>query len=1078
MNRKTITKIRLIQWSCFQNVTARLKGSTLFTGVNGSGKSTILDAISYLLTANTQFNLAAKDRDRTVKGYVRGDTKSNGSDQYLRSGEVVSYVAVELESETERTPFVIGVCIESPSVSDKCTSYWFILRDTSLDDVRMAEEKENKLFVYPRKQMTVKGRPLKLSEYLGREKAKTQVLRAMGLRCDPEKYRNKLVKMMAFNPENNVDQFIQNCVLEPGNVNSLKELRAQKERFEELKGIYENLRISLEKLQLVEEKTEEYEKVRQQFLNRSLMLKYQDLLYYRNEKDEIGRRIEFLKVNLENVNREITQLEVKCEAARERVENIKNDSEFVDIKSSLNEIEKRRTELEKEIGQLQTEADELNVLKEKIGCIKMVLKEDWPVDAKTERIMETIGSATGNEEKCQRAIQELIGKLAELTEKYNWKKYELQRNHEEAKNRRNTVQVFLRELENRRLTFPEREETVRRILKQELEKKHKGVQVRFLAELVSKVNDPSWRRSIETFLGNKRFHLIVDDVYVGEALQILNEKHLRDVHLVITDKIPDSEIQAGSAAGILEIPNRSARRYANYLLNGIHLCDSVEELHEYPKGGLMRDGMLAKSYSATMMDMSRTMCFMGQDAVDIQKKEYEKEKQELDGKIGEYLQQMDEIEAKRSEIVSADIRLKDYRFSAPVRLYQSKVEYDKETEAKKHLESDPSFKKIIEELQRAQEASKALEDQRTELVDRRGGLKTEIDKETQKREENETEIYLRTNQYKDQLVKYPELEIPMREDYEKLRKRTEEIRVIKPNTVEKLRTDSDRAKEIMESAQLEYLRAAGMNLEKRGISFIPFFHEEKKRISNVKIEEASNKLEAHAHEMESTFMTDFVEEMNESIRKAKEEVDRINSELRHLPFGSDTYRFVMDEREDRREFFRICQKLNEYGSVEMLQCMSAEQEEISHDIRSFMEKILSEQDESEYTDYRRYYKYDMKILSKKGGQEIESDFSKKQGSASNGEKQTPYFIILAASLIQCYPKDTECVRVAFIDEAFAALSRERIEQMVRYLEDNRFQVMYAAPPEKISSIGEGIETTVSLISTGKYTKMIEGLAER
>ena len=513
-------------------------------------------------------------------------------------------------------------------------------------------------------------------------------------------------------------------------------------------------------------------------------------------------------------------------------------------------------------------------------------------------------------------------------------------------------------------------------------------------------------------------------------------------------------------------------------MNGIHLCDSVEELHEYPKGGLMRDGMLAKSYSATMMDMNRTMCFMGQDAVDIQKKEYEKEKQELDGKIGEYLQQMDEIEAKRSEIVSADIRLKDYHFSAPIRLYQCRGEYEKETEAKKRLESDPSFKKIIEELQRAQEASKALEDQRTELVDRRGGLKTEIDKETQKREENETEIYLRTNQYKDQLMKYPELEIPMREDYEKLRKRTEEIRVIKPNTVEKLRTDSDRAKEIMESAQLEYLRAAGMNLEKRGISFIPFFHEEKKLISNVKIEEASNKLEAHAHEMESTFMTDFVEEMNESIRQAKEEVDRINSELRHLPFGSDTYRFVMDEREDRREFFRICQKLNEYGSVEMLQCMSAEQEEISHDIRSFMEKILSEQDESEYTDYRRYYKYDMKILSKKGGQEIESDFSKKQGSASNGEKQTPYFIILAASLIQCYPKDTECVRIAFIDEAFAALSRERIEQMVRYLEDNRFQVMYAAPPEKISSIGEGIETTVSLISTGKYTKMIEGLAER
>jgi uncharacterized protein YPO0396 len=283
------------------------------------------------------------------------------------------------------------------------------------------------------------------------------------------------------------------------------------------------------------------------------------------------------------------------------------------------------------------------------------------------------------------------------------------------------------------------------------------------------------------------------------------------------------------------------------------------------------------------------------------------------------------------------------------------------------------------------------------------------------------------------------------------------------------------AKTAMENAQLDYLRAAGMNLEKRGPSFIPFFNDEKKLISNVKIEEASNKLAQHAKEMESTFMTDFISEMNESITKAKKEVDDINEELKGLPFGNDTYAFHMEEREDRSEFFRICHKLDRYGTVEMLQSMNADDEELTHDIKTFMEKILSEPDESEYTDYRRYFKYDMKIRTRRGETEIEADFSKKQGSASNGEKQTPYFIILAASLMQCYPRNTECIRVAFIDEAFAALSRERIEQMVKYLEDNYFQVMYAAPPEKISSIGDLIDTTISLVSSGKYTKMIEGL---
>ena len=79
MNRKSATRLLLVQWSKFQNVSVKLEGSTLFTGINGSGKSTILDAVTYLITGNTQFNKAAKDRDRTVLGYVRGDTKSNGA---------------------------------------------------------------------------------------------------------------------------------------------------------------------------------------------------------------------------------------------------------------------------------------------------------------------------------------------------------------------------------------------------------------------------------------------------------------------------------------------------------------------------------------------------------------------------------------------------------------------------------------------------------------------------------------------------------------------------------------------------------------------------------------------------------------------------------------------------------------------------------------------------------------------------------------------------------------------------------------------------------------------------------------
>ena len=91
-------------------------------------------------------------------------------------------------------------------------------------------------------------------------------------------------------------------------------------------------------------------------------------------------------------------------------------------------------------------------------------------------------------------------------------------------------------------------------------------------------------------------------------------------------------------------------------------------------------------------------------------------------------------------------------------------------------------------------------------------------------------------------------------------------------------------------------------------------------------------------------------------------------------------------------------------------------EEMENDIQEFMSIILAEEDEWEYTDYRRYFSYDMEISSRQGQTEITAELSKKQGSASNGEKQTPYFIILAASLLQCYCRESGSSRWSVISK--------------------------------------------------------------
>ena len=80
--KKILTKLRLINWHYFNNETITFKNTNLFSGENGAGKSTILDAIQLILTTNTRrFNLAANtDSKRSLKSYVRGKTGEEGNE--------------------------------------------------------------------------------------------------------------------------------------------------------------------------------------------------------------------------------------------------------------------------------------------------------------------------------------------------------------------------------------------------------------------------------------------------------------------------------------------------------------------------------------------------------------------------------------------------------------------------------------------------------------------------------------------------------------------------------------------------------------------------------------------------------------------------------------------------------------------------------------------------------------------------------------------------------------------------------------------------------------------------------------
>ncbi|MDC7292524.1 hypothetical protein NXH67_03220 [Butyrivibrio sp. DSM 10294] len=1076
-NRKVATGLQLINWSRFTNVRMKLEGSTLITGNNGTGKSTVLDAITYLLTGNTHFNIAAKDRDRSVAAYVRGDTHSEGTGRYLRGNmDVVSYIAMEFYSPLDKANMVVFVTIELKKDESRANSYWYVAKDASLSDIVFSEEKDGKLSVYPKSQITIKGQHISSKEFMGMERGTKQVLQAMGLRCEVSKYKSKIIKMLSFDPQKNIDKFIQECVLEEGEMSSLADLKEQRANYEEIRQTYDDMLESKKVLEHIEDCTREYEQKYSDYNKRRLVLGYQkwqsavqaiEKLKSAKGQEEAG--LAFLIDKKEKKDKEL-------EEARQKLEELNSSSDYQDISSTLKRFEDQIVRLTKERDLLSKSVKEVEALQGWIDRTMQDYSEELQLNLDVKDELTTISSKGDTTKKVAAfyAFSEEIKRICEL------KKLAQLRNMDQIEKDNDSLAQKLdekKQLEGNKLVFEPGYEKTRSLISDELKKQNISTDVKFFVELITEVKDKKWRRAIETFMGGKRFNIIVDPKYTVQVLKIVNDNPAPKGKVVIADKLEATEIVAGSAAEQLEIINPTARMYANYLLNGIHLCETVDELHEYPKGAIMPNGMLAKSYAVGKMQINGTKLFIGQDAIKLQIEDLGKEIHELVESIRERSAINESLEAEITGLQEKSLNQDDYDFEAVNEYDAVKDSLRAAKSEKENYEKDPSLTAMLEAFSKAKANHQRIEEEIHALYKNIGGSEKEIERIQKDISSKEQLRDSAQKEFELECREMPELRQPAIEMYNQQIQKKDTV--ITEKTVREWERELDKAKKDLEDAHLQYCRINGTDNQMRGVSFIGYYREQYRNLANVQIEEAKQKLEKQGEKLQSAFVGDFVAEINETIRGAKEEIDKINKELKGRPFGNDVYQFEMKERldsEGKALFFKICKQMHEYfDNAEYYLNVIKDDEDSEHDIKEFIDIVLNEEDETEYTDYRKYFTYDMRIISKQGEDEVQATLSKKQGSASNGEKQTPYFIILAASLLQLYPKDRSSARLAFIDEAFSALSRERIEQMVDYLETNDFQVVYAAPPDKINSIGSHIQTTITLVPKGRQSFAVEGL---
>lgn len=126
-------------------------------------------------------------------------------------------------------------------------------------------------------------------------------------------------------------------------------------------------------------------------------------------------------------------------------------------------------------------------------------------------------------------------------------------------------------------------------------------------------------------------------------------------------------------------------------------------------------------------------------------------------------------------------------------------------------------------------------------------------------------------------------------------------------------------------------------------------------------------------------------------------------------------------------------------------------------------KLLSDNDADnkivqEYSDYRNYLDFDIKIHKPNGG---EITYSKVVGEKSGAETQIPFYVAMAASFYILY-QHNGAVRLILFDEAFEKMDESRIGTMMQFFKSLNLQTVLVTPPEKIESIGNHVDSVLAV----------------
>lgn len=1073
----TLKQVRLVNWYAFNHNTFPIGQFTLIMGRNGSGKSVILDAIRYGAFGDTAFNKSTDTQGkRTLSTYTRGfiDATSN---TYMRPAEkypaLTTHIALEYYDTMEQSSFILGTLIETDS-KNTIKTWRYVLEGKTLNEVEHTI-KENGA-ERPKTREDLK-REWKV-RFMGNEEGLERFMQMTGLnmtKIQMQTFLKKIRGILTYNPKSRIEQFIKESVLEPKEIR-FDPLVQSMERIDRLNGELTKIEQEIGDLESVSDASDAYEKIEAILRKDDIMNAYKnyhtlddEITELAKKQSQISQQVKELKGKLEKKNEEERELERKIRQLNLSLDNMDCMEPIRMEQEHLEKLQGTSAELKREKERLEKE--------QALISEAMAVLQDAGLKPKDRDVLASLTMKRYTETEKQLAVEDVKEQLTSYADTLTGKITAIAAAIEENAKKVDYAASIVNDCEKKQGGFsqiPRAYIAMRDEINAEFRKKGMHAEAKFAYEYVQGLTDEEWRPALETFLGQRRYTILVDpdgyDTAFGVFIRSANRgAHLFNTKLLMQENV--TEFQQ-SASTLLVIQNPVAKKYFAYFLGRMKALPTQEVKRE--RNAISKEGCVSVSMDTYFLQLDRTRGFLlGQEATELTRQKMQKE-------LTAYMQERDRLvtekrnlEAKREEARKYAKLDSTLKFDAAAQYQESIVQIRESMQAIEQLKyaqkHNSDFTRMEQERSRLDQEIIKLRDEKQQIYSQITSAETKIAVLGTKTEEKQEQLEQAEDQVATYEMMYDREAVCASDEYDaaiEAGKKPSEL-VLGKAAREDASKQAVESEEQVKQSQYNYNANWGSgNTLPIGLDKCQQYRARKEKIWMGDLQDVKAKIAAQKEKYESDFRTEFVLRIYTACVDAMREITKMNHKLAKLNF-KEKYQFEILLRDDGTDFAKII-KYAEYmtqltGLVDSDPDYTAEEvEEMEQEIRAIIRNMIEngkEETIAQFSDYRNYMSYDILINN---AVFKDARLSKQTSYESGAEVQIPYMLILLSALLITYDAREGCAKLVFIDEPFAKMDPGNVKLMLDFMKSHGLQMIFCAP-DKVELIGNECEVVLPVL---------------